>query len=597
MNMKRHSFFFRLVLGNLLLVPVLVVIAGVFLYHNLNTRLDKENRASQWRQTQLLQKLFEDLWPQPSDQINRHVRDLATGSLERLTVIAADGQVLGDSEADPRIMENHLTPGRPEITQALQGLTGENIRRSETRGVEYRYFALPVRKDGQIVAAVRLALPAEVLIEEHNFLQHALYMAVLITAVTIASLVLLISWLWYRPFRLITNTARDIAAGNLAVKAPLTGAREMVELSQAINDMRQSLTRQITLLDVQRCNLQTAVANLKEGVIAIDAETRVVLVNPAVRTLLDIDDVEMANAHLQAVIRNSDIVDAYGQASADAVHKEIEVEFPGRPRRLLDVYAVRLKNPPEGGIVGLIVLHDITDMARTAAMKAEFVANASHELRTPLATLRAAVDFLRESHTDDPAERMHLIEILDRHLRHLEELTRDMLDLHTVETGKRKLRLEPVRLSDLLSGMNEQFASRANEKNISLTFVLPDPLLEILTDRKLLELILQNLIDNALKFTPAGGTVACHIERRTDLIIFRVADTGCGIRPEDRPRIFDRFFQADPARSGDAGIRGTGLGLAIVKHAAERLNAVIDIQSIVGTGTTVTVRLPGLQQE
>ncbi len=270
--------------------------------------------------------------------------------------------------------------------------------------------------------------------------------------------------------------------------------------------------------------------------------------------------------------------------------RQIEIIDSGA-RRFLAVQAVAIPRASTAAIGGLIVAGDVTAIARAAAMKAEFVANASHELRTPLATIRAAVDSLVAADPQDGQTREKVLAMLDRHVQRLQDLTNDLLDLHNTERPKDRLRLEEVTSSSLANWANSLFQERAREKGLTLEVSAPTEF-SFPTDRKLVELVLQNLLDNAIKFTPAGGSIRCLMSRENDRTVLSVSDTGCGIRMEDQPRVFERFFQADTSRKGDSRVRGTGLGLAIVRHAVERLGAKIDLQSELGRGTTVIVRLP-----
>lgn len=202
------------------------------------------------------------------------------------------------------------------------------------------------------------------------------------------------------------------------------------------------------------------------------------------------------------------------------------------------------------------------------------------------------MDSLSAADPGDSDEVRKLSAVLDRHVSRLEGMTNDLLDLHMVESAKVALRLQDIALGDLAEWVRAQFAATAQEKGLTLEVAADQRDNRLRSDRKLLELILRNLLDNAIKFTPAGGRVECRFETAEQAVTLRVSDTGCGIRPQDQPRVFERFFQGEASRTGDSRVRGTGLGLAIVKHAAERLAARIELQSEPGKGTVVTVVLP-----
>jgi two-component system phosphate regulon sensor histidine kinase PhoR len=248
--------------------------------------------------------------------------------------------------------------------------------------------------------------------------------------------------------------------------------------------------------------------------------------------------------------------------------------------------------PGGKGPARLLVVRDVTDLVQTAAVKAEFVANASHELRTPLASLRAAADSLADIQPADRADLARLAAIIDRQVRRLENLTLDLLNLHVIESAKRPPALEPIPVRSLLDWLAAQFAARASDKGLALELAAPAPDDVFTADRLLLELILQNLLDNALKFTPAGGRVTCTLRRQDNALCLRVSDTGCGIAREDQARVFERFYRADASRARTDETRGTGLGLAIVRHATDRLGGVVTLESELGEGTTVTVLVP-----
>lgn len=605
---KRPSLFLKLFLGNLVIVTAVVVVAAAGAYQALNAQHRHALYAHEDYLAQVAKQYMEHVWPLPDAGIDGICKGFlqgggtvvgADGSVYeadvplRLTVIAPDGRVLGDSQGAPALMENHRTATRPEVLAALEGRTGRDVRRSETLAVDFRYVALPIAHDGGTVGAVRVAMPVKAILESQALLRDVLAWVVLMAVAAFALIGVLINWVWYAPLKRIAEAARQIASGNLAHRASIVGSGELAELGAALNVMRESLAGQIRTIEAQRENLGRVVANLREGILALDAAGRITQTNRAAVDLLAPGERDVVGRPLQAVVRITAIVAAYNEAisSGRSVDRQIEVETP-TGRRHLDVHAAGLApaGPERPG--GLLVVRDVTDLVRAAAIKAEFVANASHELRTPLATLRAAVDSLAAVEPGDREGLAKLAGMLDRHVRRLENLTQDLLDLHTVESAKQELTLEPLALGAIAEWCRSLFAERATGKGVMLEFQAPRPDDILTTDRKLVDLVLQNLLDNAVKFTPAGGRVTCLIERQEGGVCLRVTDTGCGIRREDQPRVFQRFFQADAARSGDTKIRGTGLGLAIVKHAAERLGAKVTLESDPGRGTTVTVRVP-----
>jgi two-component system phosphate regulon sensor histidine kinase PhoR len=452
--------------------------------------------------------------------------------------------------------------------------------------------AIPLTHNGQVVAAVRVAMPVKTIAEGESLLRNAVVWSAAAGTLAAVLLGLLTSWMWYAPLRRITKTAQQIASGDLSSKAGIAGSNRLADLAGALNDMRDNLGKYLGQIASQHQDFQTVLSNLREGVVATDAQGQVVFMNQAAGDLLSVDPRQAAGKALQSVLPILEILEFHRLAmmAETPIRNQFKVDTPAG-RRNIEAHGVKVPQSPSN-IGCLLVMRDVTDLAATAAVKAQFVANASHELRTPLATIRAAVDSLASVEPGDKKELAKLADVLDRHVRRLEEMTKDLLDLHMAESAKFPLRLQDIALGDLAEWAQAQFAAQAKEKGLVLVASASRPEHQVHSDRKLLELILRNLVDNAIKFTLPGGRVECTFDVTDKSVAIRVSDTGCGIRPQDQPRVFDRFFQGEASRTGDSRVRGTGLGLAIVKHAAERLGARIDLQSELGHGTTVKLLLP-----
>ena len=440
--MKRRSFFTKLFLGNLLLIGVIVAVSGIVSYRHLNANYQEETEAEQRRTARLMQRYFRHIWPQGADRIDAECKSLFQDASMRLTVIAKDGRVLGDSQADPNAMANHKTADRPEVLAALQSRSGCNVRTSETTGVAYRYFAEPIQADGQIVGTARIAMPIRAMAQGSTLIRDSLFWSALMGGTIAVVLALLLSWIWYSPLRRITHTARSIASEDFQGRVHVSGSHELAELGKALNDMADSLADKIMQIDVQRGKLDTVVRNLREGVVALDGQGRVVMMNTSAHELLEVEETDAHGRQLQKVVRIADAVTAFSEVmdTGKPVGKQIERETAGLSKTL-DLLAVPVTDPSSEGIRFLLVVRDITEQARTAKVKSEFAANASHELRTPLATIRASVDSLGSLGPDDREDFEKIRDMLDRHTRRLEEMTNDLLSLHTIETARQQLRL------------------------------------------------------------------------------------------------------------------------------------------------------------
>ncbi|MFP4355020.1 MAG: ATP-binding protein [Phycisphaerae bacterium] len=609
--MRRYSFFIRLFAGNLLLILLILGTGAYLAFDFFDSRFAQQNLTQHLRVTEMSKSWMQHVWPALLDEQDKPDRSridtlvksrLAAGLGDtRLTIIGPEGEVLGESnELAARKMVNHLIPERPEVISASQGRPGWDTRMSDTFGRMYRYHALPIRREGEVVGIVRTAMRVERLIEQRELLQRSFMIGMGAIAVAAVALGLLVSWIWYTPLRKLTLAARSVASGSLQKRTGLSGHDELGQLARALDEMRQNIAAQIELINTQRANLQAVVATLGEGIIATNQADQVVLINRSACQMLDVPaDANQTGQHLQQIVRVADIIDLYRHVQDNQAEASIQTDVDVLGHlRTLEVTACPVSTGPGEGLRVLIVLYDVTDISRAAAMKTEFVANASHELRTPLATIRAAVENMGTIRPieQDQASFTKMLDILNRHVDRLQNMTDDLLNMNVVTSDQLALRAETIEIEDLAAWVRTHFSARASERQIELAVEVDKPGGSFESDRKLVEMILQNLLENALKFTPAGGQVTFSGKVEGDSAQLQVRDTGCGIRSEDQSRIFERFYQADQARSGDNRIRGTGLGLAIVKHASEQLGGQIKLVSRLNLGTTITITLPASVQ-
>lgn len=349
--MNRNSFFLRLFVGNLLIVAVAVSVAAVLSYRAVNEQYLQASNAYQDNLTLVAAQYLADVWPIPDAEADRFCKGFPgsvrhepedegpspawTGPV-RITVIARDGRVLGDSESDPATMENHRTDSRREVMAALAGKPGVHVHRSETLAVDFRYVARPIMRGGEVVGVVRVATPVLAILENQALLRGAIGWGSATAVAGFALLGLLINWIWYTPLRRITAAARQIAAGDLATRAAVTGSAELVDLGSALNAMRDSLATQIRTISTQRENLERVVSALREGVVALDAQGRIVLMNRAAASLLAVEAEAVDGRHFQEVVRVPAIVETCNEAerSSAPVGRQAETEIGGRHRHL-----------------------------------------------------------------------------------------------------------------------------------------------------------------------------------------------------------------------------------------------------------------------
>ena len=609
--MTSRSFFIWLLVGNMVLVTMILLLENIFTFHSVERQSLRESgifyRELLEAQREYLRRLTaeepassqEETSPSP-EKMKKKIQALCKAFNNRytrcrLTVMDADGNVLGDSEENPLLMANHKTADRPEVIAALEGHFGEAVRLSTTRNISYRYFALPMKRDGAVTGVVRLARPVSDMQEMRETLFYGILLNSFLSLLIALALSAIFAWFWFRPMRELHRAAKNISEGDLSMPIVFQGPLELEHLATALERMRYMVSTQMRTIERQHESLRTIFNDLNEAIFAVDHEDRLLYLNTAAEKMFGITPPEHV-VHLWSVVRYGTILSLYEQmknTGAPAVGR-MELEI-GHRRLTLEVQAAPISQrsqPTE--IASLLIVRDQTEIVRTNQMKAEFVANASHELRTPLATIRAAIDNLRDGIADNPEMVTHLLDVLNRHVLRLEAMVHDLLDLHMVENETIPNRVTAVHGEEIVQWVTELFSAKAEEKQIKMQIDCDVPSFE--TDEKRLHLILQNVVDNAIKFSYPGNAVQLRLRMLENELQIVCQDHGCGIPAEEQGKIFDRFYQPDSARTGDTRIRGIGLGMAIVKHALERLGGRIHLESRSGVGTTVTIYIPRLKE-
>ena len=524
--------------------------------------------------------------------------DLGARAGGRVTLIAPDGKVLGDSEVDlARLpsLENHLQ--RPEVQAALANGRGSYARKSETVHERLMYVAVLMRVgEAQKPAGIaRVALPLVEVERAEGQLRRALGMGMALALALAVALSLLIAQLSVRTVGHLTGVADSMARGDFDARARIEGSDEFAQLGGALDQLAESLSGTMHQLRAERDRLGRILSGMQEGVLLIDAAGKIALVNPALRQMLLLGADCVGKTPFE-VIQNEQLSGLVEQAESTMATQSAELELSGiKPRRLL-VRIVPLAGVP-GGLLAVFV--DVTDLRRLESMRKDFVANASHELRTPVTAVRSAAETLRFAMESDPESATHFLEIIERNATRLQRLVEDLLDLSRIEARELRLTFEPVDLGAFFGQVVGLFRERAFAKHIGLTWDVPAGLSSARADRRALEQVLTNLVDNALKYSPEGAQVvlrAGEAERKGRKVLrVSVADTGPGIEERHLPRLFERFYRVDTGRSRELG--GTGLGLSIVKHLCEALGGHIDVESKVGQGTTFSFTLKVFEAE
>jgi two-component system phosphate regulon sensor histidine kinase PhoR len=527
--------------------------------------------------------------PQPAqlqnaDDMASTVAELAELCDVRITIVSPDGTVVAESGTDPEQMQNH--GNREELAEAKENEIGDSVRRSSTLGIPFLYIAVPVRHDGVLVGYVRVAEQVQTIRDQARARQRQLWLYAVAIALSAAPITYLIAGRIVRPLSELRAKAQAIAAGDYDQSVRVTSRDEIGDLAVAFSKMGKVLSQQINQLKNQNQRMTTVLHSMVEGVLAVDSNRRVLLANDASAELLGVNLSNAIGRPLLEVARNADIDAAVREAESSNEPTTREINIPGSTRRTIQLLATQLPIEPTPGVV--IVLHDVTELRRLEGMRRNFVANVSHELKTPLASIKAYAETLLMGAIDDPANNRKFVDRISEQAERLHELIVDMLTLARVESGKEAFQFVEVDVDTVAQDCLARYQPMADQKAIELRCE-GDPQVIAWGDQDGVGTILNNLLGNAIKYTPESGTVVVRCRRDAEFAIIEVEDSGVGIDAKDHERVFERFFRVDKARNREQG--GTGLGLAIVKHLAQAFGGSVELISKPNEGSTFRVRL------
>ena len=507
----------------------------------------------------------------------------------RFTVVLSTGRVVADSSKEPGRMDNH--GDRPEIYRALKGKRGVSTRYSYTLKKEMMYVALPLRSKGRVAAVVRASMPLAAVSEvlSRNYLK--ILLGGLVAALLAALVSLLISHWINRPIAAIKIGAEKFALGDLDYKLPPSTTMEVSALSGAMNHMADQMNARIRTITRQRNELEAVLGSMVEAVVAIDMEERILRYNKAAWTLLGLPEQELKGRTVQEVARNPDLQRFIGTLLESGSPLSEELVLHDQGKRFIQAQGAPLRDFRGKSLGALIVLHDVTRLKRLETIRKDFVANVSHELRTPIASIKGAVETLENGTMESGADRAEFLGIIARHTDRLNAIIEDLLSLSRLELEGEEGRI--ARKSGTLGQVLERalLASREQAAAHDITLELDCASdLTALMNPPLLEEAVVNLLDNAIKYSEPGSRVMVEGRQSEGAVLILVRDQGSGIPREQLPRIFERFYRVDKARSRKMG--GTGLGLAIVKHIASVHQGRVTVESEPGKGSTFTLHLP-----
>jgi len=561
----------RLLLGLVLGVSLLLAAVIAVLNQRLYARVADEQVAQLQREARLLAGQWTDVG---DADVIADAAGAATG--HRVTLIDTAGVVLGDSEFDAArlaALENHLT--RPEVRDALAGGTGKARRVSTSAGDEELYVAVRMRLGISRVSVETRAV--DELFARSRF-------DIMLVGVGAIVAVAVFGWFFSRsitqPIIALRDVAQSLAAGDLSLRPALAAPGEVGDLARAVHRLAEQLGARLATLEAEESLLTELFDSLTEGAVAVDAQRQVMRINDVGRTLTNVDGV--VPFPISRLPANPELRAALERALSGQVVEPSEI--------ILDSRAVSLVARPltDGGAV--LAMYDLTPVRRLEQVRRDFVANVSHELRTPLTIVGGYAETLVDDDDMPVANRSAFLNTILSNTRRMQRIVDDLLDLSRIESGGWRPNPARVRLPDVVADVMLAVTPTAEAKGVVVRADIAPGTERILADPTALRQVLGNLVENAVRHT-ASGTVRVVARADGALLTLAVSDTGIGIPAEHLPRIFERFYRVDPARSREQG--GTGLGLAIVRHLVEAHGGTVTAVSSAGEGTTITTAWPG----
>lgn len=517
------------------------------------------------------------------DELARRWADLVQG---RITIIAADGTVLGESHQDRAVMGNHLN--RPEVQAALADTEATTIRFSDSTDQEMMYGAVPIHNAaGQIVGVARVALPLDQIDASIARLRRPLLGLTLATTVLVLLMALWIAGRTARPIEQLTDVADRMASGDFSARAVVRTQDEIGHLTTAFNRMAEELSDKMSILTRERSRLEAILENLADGVLIADTRGEVRLINPTAMRLLNTTAEAARGASFAQIVRNHRIIElwqacrASGQVQAGAVEVDRQGIF-------WQVIVTTFQEVEGRGY--LVIIQDLSRIRRLETVRRDFISNISHELRTPLASLKALTETLRDGALEDPPMAERFLTSMETEIDALTQMVQELLELSRIESGQVALRRRAAQIASILEPPVERLAAQAERAELTLAVDIAADTPPVLADVERMQLVVTNLVHNAIKFTPPGGRVEvqARLDQARTAVVVQVLDSGVGIPANDLPRVFERFFKADRAR----GSGGTGLGLSIARHLVESHGGRLWVQSEEGRGSTFSFTLP-----
>jgi two-component system phosphate regulon sensor histidine kinase PhoR len=502
----------------------------------------------------------------------------------RITIIAPDGTVLGDSVEDPATMENHST--RPEVMDALVTGIGDSTRFSTTLNEQMMYVAVTISNQDVVVGIARVALPLSTVEANVSHVTRTIILATVIITVLAVLATWIITRTMTRPIRALTKASKGISTGQLGQKITITTKDEIGQLAQAFNEMSANLKTTVDTISTEKAKLANILNSIADGVIMTDADGNVLLANRVAGKLFGFKEEGVVGKPVIEVVHDHEVEDVLKLCLKTDTEQTTQFES-GVARRFLRaiVVPVNQQNKLSGA---LVLLQDLTELKNLQTMRRELVGNISHELRTPIAGIKAMVETLRDGAVNDKKTTADFLARIESEVDRLSQIVAELTQLSRIESGQAELKKEPVNLNALVDEVLGEMSPLAERRQVKLLKQLSPDLPPVPADRDRIKQTVINLVHNAIKFNKPAGKVTVSTDYNNKSVNLSVADTGIGISKDDLPHVFERFYKVDKARTTG----GSGLGLAIAKHTVQAHGGEIHAQSEEGKGSSFTFTLP-----
>jgi len=583
----RHSpIFLKLYAGFALVILFSMLIVGLMVQRQIEQASLKDIRNNLSSQAFILQQSFADMDTQSQNEIQQMVQQIGDRIATRVTLLTRDGVVMADSEFRFDEMDNHLS--RPEIISATQSRVGESSRFSTTLQKPMLYVALKAMDSHSNLGFIRTALSTERIDEEFNYLRK-----VIIIAASLTTLIALFIGYWLamsfaRPLRQMTIIANDYAQGHYQLRIPSDRRDEIGALARSLNKMADISARRFNIIKTERDQLSTILKSMNEGVITVNDKGLITHVNRAACRILRTSGERCLGQSLQDMDASNNLNQAFIQCQQEQVSVERSIQLDGYTfARHYRLHVTLLKHSDQADAI--LVLQDTTDVQRMDKMRADFVANASHELKTPITAIRGFAETLIEDEAIERQTQQRFIRKIHGQSIRLSDLVSELLALSRLESNDAAFNTQ-VDLQQIVQRVCDNLQAVAQGHQVILDLDTKGQPIILLGDENALSQMVTNLVDNAIKYTPAMGHVHVVIEVDASTALLSIKDDGIGIDEANQERIFERFYRVDKARSQSLG--GTGLGLAIVKHIVQSHKGSLKLKSKLNQGSTFVIKIP-----